>query len=244
MALQQEYFSIPPITRAYTTTCLLTTIAVVSDELSLSLFISPSCFCSSNWSLSLRISCISILNWSSRSFKWVSPIDSRQRRTNERSICVCLLQLWRLITCFCFYGGIGFNFFFNLLFTYRYCRHLEEGSFRGRAADFLLMFLFGGTLMIIMALFVNIVFLGSALTIMLVYVWSRRNPFVRMNFFGLLNFQAPYLPWVLLAFSLLLGNSIIVDLMGIVVGHIYYFLEDIFPREPGGFRLLKTPRFL
>ncbi len=41
------------------------------------------------------------------------------------------------------------------------------------------MFLLGGTLMIIMALFVNIVFLGSALTIMLVYVWSRRNPFVR-----------------------------------------------------------------
>ncbi len=30
MAFQQEYFSIPPITRAYTTTCLLTTIAVVS----------------------------------------------------------------------------------------------------------------------------------------------------------------------------------------------------------------------
>ena len=66
----------------------------------------------------------------------------------------------------------------------------------------------------------------------------------RMNFFGLLNFQAPYLPWVLFAFSLLLGNSVIVDLMGIVVGHIYYFLEDVFPREQGGFRLLKTPRFL
>lgn len=119
--------------------------------------------------------------------------------------------------------------------------------------------------MIIMALFINIVFLGSALTIMLVYVWSRRNPFVRfveekkrllfdwyqrefgsfrMNFFGLLNFQAPYLPWVLFAFSLLLGNSVIVDIMGIIVGHIYYFLEDIFPRQQGGFRVLKTPRFL
>jgi hypothetical protein len=33
MAFQQEYFSIPPITRAYTTTCLLTTIAVVSNHL-------------------------------------------------------------------------------------------------------------------------------------------------------------------------------------------------------------------
>lgn len=65
-----------------------------------------------------------------------------------------------------------------------------------------------------------------------------------MNFFGLMNFQAPYLPWILFAFSLLLGNSIIVDLMGIVVGHVYYFLEDVFPREQGGFRILKTPQFL
>lgn len=48
---------------------------------------------------------------------------------------------------------------------------------------------------------------------MLVYVWSRRNPYVRMNFFGLI-FQAPFLPWVLMGFSLLLGNSIIVDLLG------------------------------
>lgn len=39
------------------------------------------------------------------------------------------------------------------------------------------------------AFFVNLLFLGHAFTIMLVYVWSRRNPFVRMNFFGLLNFQ-------------------------------------------------------
>jgi Derlin-2/3 len=39
------------------------------------------------------------------------------------------------------------------------------------------------------AFFVNLLFLGQAFTIMLVYVWSRRNPFVRMNFFGLINFQ-------------------------------------------------------
>lgn len=66
----------------------------------------------------------------------------------------------------------------------------------------------------IFGMFVNLVFLGQAFTIMLVYIWSRRNPNVRMNFFGLLNFQAPFLPWVLMGFSLLLGNSIIVDLLG------------------------------
>uniref|UniRef100_U5EW22 Derlin n=1 Tax=Corethrella appendiculata TaxID=1370023 RepID=U5EW22_9DIPT len=153
-------------------------------------------------------------------------------------------QLWRLGTTFLFFGTFGFNFLFNMIFTYRYCRMLEEGSFRGRSADFVMMFLFGGVLMIILAFFINLLFLGQAFTIMLVYVWSRRNPFVRMNFFGILNFQAPYLPWVLLSFSVLIGNTIFVDLMGIAVGHIYYFLEDVFPNQVGGCKILKTPQFL
>lgn len=41
----------------------------------------------------------------------------------------------------------------------------------------------------IVALFVQLAFLGQAFTMMLVYVWSRRNPYIRMNFFGLMNFQ-------------------------------------------------------
>lgn len=52
------------------------------------------------------------------------------------------------------------------------------------------------------------------------------------------------LPLVILGFSLLLGNSVQIDLIGITVGHVYYFLEDVFPNQPGGFRILKTPRFL
>ncbi|KAM7415581.1 hypothetical protein PAMA_017886 [Pampus argenteus] len=93
-------------------------------------------------------------------------------------------------------------------------------------------------------LFANVFFLGQAFIIMLVYVWSRRHPLLNMNFFGLLNFQAPFLPWVLMGFSLLLGNSIVVDLLGISVGHMYYFLEDVFPNQPGGRKLLMTPELL
>uniref|UniRef100_A0A2M4AAI0 Derlin n=1 Tax=Anopheles triannulatus TaxID=58253 RepID=A0A2M4AAI0_9DIPT len=153
-------------------------------------------------------------------------------------------QLWRICTTFLFFGTFGFNFLFNMIFTFRYCRMLEENSFRGKSSDFVMMFLFGGTVLVILALFANLLFLGQAFTIMLVYVWSRRNPFVRMNFFGVLNFQAPYLPWVLLGFSVLIGNTIWVDLIGIVVGHIYYFLEDVFPNQTGGMKILKTPRIL
>ncbi|KAK3084358.1 hypothetical protein FSP39_012158 [Pinctada imbricata] len=197
---QQEYMQMPPITRAYTTACVLTTIAVQLDIITpFQIYFNPDLI-----------------------FK--------------------KYQIWRLVTNFMYFGPIGFNFLFNMIFAYRYCRMLEEGSFRNKTADFLFMILFGGTLMTILGFFVNIVFLGSAFTIMLVYLWSRRNPYVRMNFFGLMTFHAPYLPWVLLGFSVLLGNSIMVDLMGIAVGHIYYFLEDVFPNQQGGFRILKTPR--
>ncbi|CAI5446165.1 unnamed protein product [Caenorhabditis angaria] len=154
------------------------------------------------------------------------------------------LQLWRLLSSFCFYGQAGFSFLFNIIFTYRYCMMLEEGSFRGRRADFVFMFMFGAILMVICGIFAQMLFLGQAFTIMLVYIWSRRNPDIQMNFLGMIAFNAPYLPWVLLFFSLLLGNNAAVDFMGIGCGHIYYFLEDVFPYQEHGVRLLKTPRWL
>lgn len=61
---------------------------------------------------------------------------------------------------------------------------------------------------------------------------------------GLFNFRAPHLPWILLAFSLILGNSVLTDVLGISIGHIYYYLQDVFPYLPGGFRILKTPRII
>ena len=84
---------------------------------------------------------------------------------------------------------------------------------------------------------------------MMVYVWARRNPFVRMSFLGLFAFTAPYLPWVLLSFSVLLGNSAMIDLIGIVVGHVYYFMEDVYPTiaDIRGWRVrrwLAAPGFL
>jgi hypothetical protein len=51
-----------------------------------------------------------------------------------------------------------------------------------------------------------------------VYVWGRRHQYVNLSFLGIFNFTAPYLPWVLLAFSVMLGSSPKVDLLGMVAG--------------------------
>ena len=157
-------------------------------------------------------------------------------------------QIWRLLTNFFFFGFFSLEFLFHMYFLVRYCRLLEEGSFRGRTADFVFMFLFGAGAMLSVAPFVSIHFLGHSLTFMMVYLWGRRNEYVRMSFLGLFPFTAPYLPWVLLSFSMLLGSSATVDLLGIAVGHIYYFMEDVYPQiaEIRGWtvrRPLRAPRF-
>eukprot|EP00951_Prasinocladus_malaysianus_P013907 scaffold105803_cov37-Prasinocladus_malaysianus.AAC.1 len=152
-------------------------------------------------------------------------------------------QLWRLFTNFFFFGSLGLDFVFHIFFLLKYCKALEEGSFRGRSADFLFMLLFGGALLTCIAPFVNIQFLGSSLTFMMVYVWGRRHQYVNLSLMGIFNFTAPYLPWVLLAFSVVLGSSPVVDLLGMVAGHVYYFLEDVYPRMSNR-RLLKTPSIL
>ena len=46
---------------------------------------------------------------------------------------------------------------------------------------------------------------------------------------GLIAFTAPYLPWALLGFSMLLEHNITADVLGIAVGHLYYFLADVWP---------------
>ncbi|KAM9329914.1 derlin-3 [Gastrophryne carolinensis] len=153
------------------------------------------------------------------------------------------LQIWRLLTNFLYFGHLGFGFFFNMLFMYRYCKMLEESTFRGRTADFVFMFLFGGFLITLCGLCSNLSFFSQAFTLMLVYIWCRRNPFVRINVLGL-TLQAPFLPWVLLGFSFLMRDSILVDVLGIIAGHTYFFLEDVFPKQPGGKKLLVTPAIL
>lgn len=144
-------------------------------------------------------------------------------------------QYWRIITSFLFFGSFSIDFLFHMYFVVRYCRLLEEGPFRGRTADFVFMIFYGAVMMLICSMtidfFSRIKFLGHPLTIMMVYLWSR-DPEVahmRMNFFGVITFNGPYLPWVLLLFSLVLGNPIEMDLMGILVGHTYYFLDTVYP---------------
>ena len=148
-----------------------------------------------------------------------------------------------MFTNFLFMGELGIDFVFHMFFLIRYSKSLEETSFRNRPADFLWLLVFGMIVLTAIAPFVKVQFLGTSLNFMLVYIWSRRNPHVPLSFLGVFNFSAAYLPWVLMLFSVLIGSSPLMDVLGMIAGHTYYYLEDVYPRtaQGAGRRLLKTP---
>lgn len=152
-------------------------------------------------------------------------------------------EVWRIFTNFLFFGNFSLDFLFHMFFLYRYSKMLETNSFRGRTADFLFMLLFGSFVLVALSRFTYVDFLGPSLTFMMVYVWGRRHTHQFVNFLGVISFSAPYLPWVLLMFSFVVGSSPIMDLLGIFAGHIYYYMADVYP-QMSGVSLLKTPRVL
>ncbi len=130
-----------------------------------------------------------------------------------------LQQYWRLVTTFLYFGPLSLDLLFHVFFLQRYSRLLEESSGRS-PAHFSWLILYATSILLAMSPLLSMPFLGSALSSSLVYVWSRRNPETRLSFLGLLVFTAPYLPWVLMAFSLVLHGTVPKDEMcGVVVGH-------------------------
>ncbi|KAD7480327.1 hypothetical protein E3N88_03463 [Mikania micrantha] len=82
--------------------------------------------------------------------------------------------------------------------------------------------------------------MGASLVFMIVYVWSRELPNIRINIYGLVELKGFYLPWTMLVIDLMLGNPLMPSLLGIGVGHLYYFLTVLHPLA-GGTNFCKTP---
>ncbi|KAJ1961714.1 hypothetical protein IWQ62_003771 [Dispira parvispora] len=153
-------------------------------------------------------------------------------------------QYWRLLTTFLYAGTFSLQWVFHTYFLIHYLRSLEEGSFRNRTADFLWFLLLSAVALLFCSPFVTMPFLASPLSLVIIYVWSRRNPHLMMNFLGLFTFRAPYLPLVMLGLGYLSHNYFpLASVAGVVIGHAYYFLEDIWPQHPASHqrRWLQTP---
>lgn len=55
--------------------------------------------------------------------------------------------------------------------------------------------------------------------------------------------QAFYLPWAMLALDVIFGSPLLPNFLGIIAGHLYYFLTVLHPLA-GGRNILATPRWV
>jgi hypothetical protein len=151
-------------------------------------------------------------------------------------------QLWRLITCF-FVWPLGFSFLIEMFFLLRHSQQLEQVEFLGRTADYVWMLVLCAPALWLGAWLLRLFILGQSLVMTILYFWSRKYPDETMTFMFGFRFKSLYLPWVLVGFHFLTGGSPAPELLGIAVGHMYWFALDVLPRTHG-IRLIKTPALI
>ncbi|KAH7616042.1 putative Derlin-1 [Nannochloris sp. 'desiccata'] len=156
-------------------------------------------------------------------------------------------QIWRLVTNFTVVDGFSLNLVFQLVWLIRYGAAYESAKFLGNVADAIYMLLVGMIIILAMDLCVPFAFHafwhGPSLIFMMLYLWSKQNPNTPISLFGIINLQAVYLPFALLALDVVQGGSPKSGIVGILAGHVYYFLTDVYPRANGR-HLIKTPQWL
>lgn len=155
-------------------------------------------------------------------------------------------EIWRLVSTFVFIAPFSLKFLFSLVMLARYGVSLESNTFQARTADFVYLILLAMGAMLVAAFlmpFMHLYFLSGSLVFMLVYLWSRENANASVSIMGLLTIQGFYLPWAYLFLDLITGANIWEDILGILVGHLYYYLTVLHPLQ-GGSNLLATPLWL
>jgi Derlin-2/3 len=111
---------------------------------------------------------------------------------------------------------------------------LEESSFPSSPAAYVYLLLQSSFLLLLLSPLFTLPFLSSPLAFVPIYVWSRRHPSTRISLFGLITITADYLPLTLVGFSWILGGewkAAAGDLLGCVVGHLVWFVRDVWTRE-------------
>lgn len=87
-------------------------------------------------------------------------------------------------------------------------------------------------------------YLMDPMVLSVLYIWCQLNKDTIVSFWFGTQFKAMYLPWVLLLFNLVIAGGGTMEFVGIVVGHLYFFLAMQYPQEFGGPMWLNTPQIL
>ena len=181
---------------------------------------------------------ISIFTTASFSFGFISPYSF----TIDWSSFVWNLQLWRPITSMLFLGKFGFPWLINIAMMVMYLRKHEDEDFQGRTADLVWMIFILCASLHFVAFFLGLPLVSHAFSMSLVWIFCKRHEDAQLKIMSF-AVRASLFPWAMTAFHLILGQDWFSDVVGIVGGHVYFFLADILPKTHN-ITLIRTPALL
>ncbi|EAN80209.1 hypothetical protein, conserved [Trypanosoma brucei brucei TREU927] len=142
------------------------------------------------------------------------------------------LQLWRPFTAALFFGKFSFPWLIAMAMFVSYLKYNEEYDYQGKTADFAWMLILVVIGLTAGGLLLGLPIVSGALLMALCWVFCKRHPQLRMKLYSF-EFDAKTFPWVLALFHFILGQNILEDALGIVVGHLFFFLNDLIPLKHG-----------
>ena len=155
-------------------------------------------------------------------------------------------EIWRILTTFLYFGEFNLNLVLHMFIFFRDSKILEKKIFQGNSADYLYFILFCMIFLLLLSPITQSLFLSTSLNFAMMYYWGRKSKMTNVEFMGVFTFRAPYLSLFYLLITFLLGYEYKELIIGIIVGHVYFFLKEILPRIKGvkGIKLLETPKIV
>ncbi|KAL2912228.1 hypothetical protein HK105_208296 [Polyrhizophydium stewartii] len=151
-------------------------------------------------------------------------------------------EIWRLFTAHML--STGTNILWHTYMLYMNSRSLEETYYVGRRADYLFFVLLMMGSLDVIGIYMGFPYLTESFGMAITFMYSMAKADEVVNFMFGMQFKAMYLPWVLIAFNVVMGGGYFMSLLGIAVGYAYYFLEVTYPQRNNGRKILVTPAFV
>lgn len=155
------------------------------------------------------------------------------------------MQIWRIFLNIFFVGKFSFSWIFFMSLFVQFSSSLEKNPIFNSPGSYLYFITIQSILLSVISLLffwpTGYPFLSNSLLFSMIYYWSRKESWTQVSiyFFTVKGYQ---LPFALIFLHLIMGQSLWVDLMGLLSGHVYFFFREILPGEGGPNFLQTTPK--
>ena len=155
-------------------------------------------------------------------------------------------EFYRFFTGIFFFGRFNLQTLLSLYAFTNFSSLIESAIFSGKSGNFICFMTFAAVANFIIASITKEIFLGPTISSVCFYYWAKHFSEQSVQLIGIpIAIKASFVPFLYVLLSFVRGGirGMIPDLLGVIVGHLYFFFHDVMAIRFGT-NLLEAPAFL